>query len=162
MKKYTMETTVGIFVVIGLLAIAYMTVKLGHVSFLVENTYPLYARFTTVSGLKAGNPVDMFGIEIGRVEKLTMNQKDDLAVVEMRINSDVKIYGDAIASIKTEGLIGERYISIDPGGAAELLKPGGTITETQSPVDVIDLIGKYVFGGVKAPDTSGESKGGNP
>jgi phospholipid/cholesterol/gamma-HCH transport system substrate-binding protein len=162
MKKYTLETTVGIFVVIGLFAVAYMTLKLGHVSFLVENTYPLYAKFTTVSGLKTGNLVDMFGIEIGRVEKLTMDEKDYMALVEMRINGGVKIYGDAIASIKTEGLIGERYISIDPGGAMELLKPGGTITETQPPVDVIDLIGKYVFGGVKAPEATGEQKGGNP
>jgi len=158
MKKYTMETTVGIFVVIGLLAIAYMTVKLGHVSFLVEDTYPLYAKFTTVAGLRPGNYVEMYGIEVGRVERLTMDQENGLAVVELRINNGVKVYGDAVVSIKTEGLIGDRYVHIDPGGAAEELKPGETIAETQAPVDILDLIGKYVFGGVKAPGTSEEPK----
>ena len=149
MKKYAMETTVGIFVVIGLLGIAYMTVKLGHVSFLGENTYPLYAKFTTVTGLRVGSPVDMLGIEVGRVERITLDQKDQMAVVEMRIKKGIQVYGDAIASIKTEGLIGDKYISIDPGGAGQLLVAGGNITETQPAVDIIGLVGKYAFGEVK-------------
>ena len=146
MKKYAMETTAGIFVVIGLFCIAYMTVTLGHVSFLGENTYPLTAKFTTVSGLRTGSPVDMLGIEVGRVGRLTMDQK---AVVEIRIQKDIKVYDDAIVSIKTEGLIGDMFLSIDPGGAGKLLGPGGTITETQPAVDIADLIGKYAFGEVK-------------
>ena len=149
MKKYTMETTVGIFLVFGLLCIGYMTVKLGHVSSLGDNTYSLFARFTTVSGLRAGSPVDMLGIEVGRVERLTMDQEDQAAVVEMRIQKDIKVYDDAIASIRTEGLIGDMFLSIDPGGAGKLLGPGGTITETQPPVDIVDLIGKYAFGEIK-------------
>ncbi len=148
MKKYAMETTVGLFIVIGLLCIAYMTVKLGHVS-LGENTYPLYAKFTTVSGLRVGSSVDMLGIEVGGVERITMDQKDQMAVVEIKIQKGIRVYGDAIASIKTEGLIGDKYLSISPGGAEEVLKPGGTITETQAPVDLVDLIGKYAFGEVK-------------
>ena len=149
MKKYATETTVGIFLVFGLLCIAYMTVKLGHVSLLGDNTYSLFARFTTVSGLRAGSPVDMLGIEVGRVGRLTMDQKDQKAVVEIRIQKDIKVYDDAIASIKTEGLIGDMFLSIDPGGAGKLLGPGGTITETQPAVDLVDLIGKYAFGEVK-------------
>ncbi len=149
MKKYTMETTVGIFLVFGLLCIGYMTVKLGHVSFLGDNTYSLFARFTTVSGLRAGSPVDMLGMQVGRVGRLTMDQKDQKAVVEIRIQKDIKVYDDAIASIKAEGLIGDMFLSIDPGGAGKLLEPGGTITETQPAVDIIDLIGKYAFGEVK-------------
>ena len=149
MKKYTMETTVGIFLVFGLLCIGYMTVKLGHVSLLGDNTYSLFARFTTVSGLRAGSPVDMLGIEVGRVGRLTMDQKDQKAVVEIRIQKDIKVYDDAIASIKTEGLIGDMFLTIDPGGAGKLLGPGGTITETQPAVDIVDLIGKYAFGEVK-------------
>ncbi len=149
MKKYTMETTVGIFLVFGLLCIGYMTVKLGHVSLLGDNTYSLFARFTTVSGLRAGSPVDMLGIEVGRVGRLTMDQKDQKAVVEIRIQKDIKVYDDAIASIKTEGLIGDMFLSIDPGGAGKLLGPGGTITETQPAVDIVDLIGKYAFGEVR-------------
>ena len=149
MKKYAMETTVGIFLVFGLLCIGYMTVKLGHVSLLGDNAYSLFARFTTVSGLRAGSPVDMLGIKIGRVGQLTMDQKDQKAVVEIRIQKDIKVYGDAIASIKTEGLIGDMFLSIEPGGAGKLLGPGGTITDTQPAVDIVDLIGKYAFGEVR-------------
>jgi phospholipid/cholesterol/gamma-HCH transport system substrate-binding protein len=149
MKKYAMETTVGIFLVFGLLCIGYMTVKLGHVSLLGDNAYSLFARFTTVSGLRAGSPVVMLGIEVGRVGRLTMDQKDQKAVVEIRIQKDIKVYDDAIASIKTEGLIGDMFLSIDPGGAGKLLGSGGTITETQAAVDMVDLIGKYAFGEVK-------------
>ena len=153
MKRYAMETTVGIFVVLGLACIGYMTVKLGHVSFLSDNSYPLKAQFTSVSGLRVGNPVDMMGLEIGRVEGLTMDPQQQKAVVEIRIRKGIKIYDDAIASIKTEGLIGDEYLSIDPGGAGTLLKPGGSIIETQPPVDLIDLIGKSAFGEVKNKDS---------
>ena len=149
MKKYAMETTVGIFLVFGLLCIGYMTVKLGHVSLLGDNTYSLFARFTTVGGLRAGSPVEMLGIEVGQVGRLTMDQKDQKAVVELRIQKNIKVYDDAIVSIKTEGLIGDMFLSIDPGGAGKLLGPGGTIIETQPAVDIVDLIGKYAFGEVK-------------
>jgi phospholipid/cholesterol/gamma-HCH transport system substrate-binding protein len=149
MKKYAMETTVGIFLVFALLCVGYMTVKLGHVSLLGDSAYSLFARFTTVSGLRTGSPVDMLGIEVGRVGRLIMDQKDQKVVVEMRIQRDIKVYGDAIASIKTEGLIGDMFLSIDPGGAGKLLGPGGTITETQPAVDIVDLIGKYAFGEIK-------------
>jgi phospholipid/cholesterol/gamma-HCH transport system substrate-binding protein len=149
MKKYAMETTVGIFLVFGLLCIGYMTVKLGHVSLLGDNAYSLFARFTTVSGLRAGSRVNMLGIEVGRVGRLTMDQKEQKVVVEMRIQKDIKVYDDAIASIKTEGLIGDMFLSIDPGGAGKLLGPGGSITETQPAVDIVDLIGKYAFGEVR-------------
>jgi phospholipid/cholesterol/gamma-HCH transport system substrate-binding protein len=149
MKKYTMETTVGIFLVFGLLCVGYMTVKLGHVSFLSDNSYSLFARFTSVTGLRVGSSVHILGIEVGRVERLTMDQKDQKAVVEIRIQEGIKIFDDAIASIKTEGLIGDQYLSIDPGGGGAPLTPGGTITETQPAVDIADLIGKYAFGEVK-------------
>ena len=75
MKKYAMETIVGIFVALGIATIGYMTVKLGHVSLLGDETYPIYANFTSVSGLRAGNPVNMLGIEIGKVESLRMDQE---------------------------------------------------------------------------------------
>jgi phospholipid/cholesterol/gamma-HCH transport system substrate-binding protein len=149
MKKYAVETTVGIFLVFGLLCVGYMTLKLGHVSLYGDNAYSLYARFTTVSGLRVGSPVNMLGINVGRVGRLTMDQKDQKAVVEIRIQKDVKVYADAIASIKTEGLIGDMFLSIGPGGSGKLLGPGGTITETQPAVDLVELVGKYAFGEVK-------------
>ncbi|TAN39368.1 MAG: outer membrane lipid asymmetry maintenance protein MlaD [Nitrospirae bacterium] len=148
MKKYSLETGVGIFMVIGLLCVGYMTVKLGKVSLFGDDHYSLYARFGSVSGLRVGNPVEIGGIEVGRVEQLTIDQEKQAALVQLKIRKDVRVYDDAIASIKTAGLIGDKYIKIEPGGAGEILKPGGSITETASPVDVEDMISKYVFGDV--------------
>lgn len=156
MKKYAMETLVGIFVALGIAAIGYMTVKLGHVSLFGDDSYRLYARFTSVTGLRAGNPVNMLGIEVGKVESLTMDQENQQAVVELKIKKGIKVYDDAIASIKTEGLIGDKYVSIDPGGGGSVLEPGATITQTQPAVDIADLVGKYAFGEVK--DVKGEKK----
>jgi phospholipid/cholesterol/gamma-HCH transport system substrate-binding protein len=149
MKKYSKETVVGIFVVAGLVCIGFMTIKLGNVGILDDDTYALNARFNRVTGLREGNPVNMLGLEIGRVANFKMVQDEQAVIVEMRINKGIKIYDDALAAIKIEGLIGDRYMDIAPGGAGELLKPGETITETQSPTDLNELIGKYAFGDVK-------------
>jgi phospholipid/cholesterol/gamma-HCH transport system substrate-binding protein len=149
MRKYHHEALAGIFVVIGLLCVGFMAVKLGKVNLLGDDTYPLRARFTTISGLRVGNPVEMLGIEIGRVTGFDVDQKDQMAVVQLRIRKDIIIFNDAIASIKTTGLIGDKYISIDAGGAGEILKPDGTITETEASIEIGDLIRKYAFGEVK-------------
>jgi len=152
MKKYSIETVVGIFVVIGLLCVAYMTVKLGKVSLFGDNYYSLFARFGSVSGLREGSPIEIEGIEVGRVERLTLDQEKQSALVTLKIRKGVKIYDDASATIKTAGLIGDKFVKIEPGGGGELLKPAGTITETTTPTDIEDLISKYVFGDVKKED----------
>jgi len=152
MKKYSIETVVGIFVVIGLLCVGYMTVKLGKISLLGDEYYSLYASFASVSGLRIGNPVEIQGIEVGRVGRLKIDQEKQIAVVELKIKKGIKIYDDAGASVRTAGLIGDRFVKIDPGGAGEILKPGGVITETTSPVDIEDLISKYAFGDIKKDD----------
>jgi len=157
MTKYSHETVVGAFVVIGLVAIAYMTVKLGNVSLLGDDSYSLYAEFSSVSGLRVGNPVEIFGMEVGKVEGFRMDQEKQQVVVDLKIKTGIEIYDDAIASVKTAGLIGDKYVSIDPGGSDELLKPGDFILDTQSPIDLGDLIGKYAFGDIKQDD--GETKG---
>ncbi len=153
MKKYTMETAVGIFVVLGLICVGYMTVKLGKVSLFGEDTYPLYARFASLSGLRVGSTVEIFGIQTGSVTSLGIDAERQMGIVGMKINKDVKVYDDAAATIKTSGLIGDKYVKIDPGGAGEPLKPGGTIAQTSVPADIEDLIGKYAFGDAKkGPD----------
>ena len=144
-----METIVGLFVVFGLLCVGYMTVKLGKVNLLGDNSYSLMAKFTSVAGLRKGNPVTILGINVGRVERITMDQVNQRAVVEMRIKKDIKIYDDAIASIKTEGLIGDKYLSIDPGGGGALLAENGVITDTQAAINMEEIISKYAFGEVK-------------
>jgi phospholipid/cholesterol/gamma-HCH transport system substrate-binding protein len=148
MKNYRHETVAGIFVLIGLVCVGYLTVKLGRVKLLDHGSYPLFARFSSVSGLRAGNPVEMLGIQIGEVASFRLDQDKQVVMVEFKIREGIKVYGDAIASIKTSGLIGDRYVSLDTGGSGSILKPGGVITETESPPDLSDLIGKYAFGDV--------------
>jgi phospholipid/cholesterol/gamma-HCH transport system substrate-binding protein len=148
MKKYSVESVVGIFVVIGLLCVGYMTVKLGKVSLFGDDYYPLYARFTSVSGLRVGSPVEIDGIQIGRVESMSIDNARQMALVELKIEKGIKVYDDASASIKTSGLIGDKFIKIDPGGGGEVLKPGGTVTDTTTAVDIEDLVSKYVFGDI--------------
>jgi phospholipid/cholesterol/gamma-HCH transport system substrate-binding protein len=155
MNKFKMESIVGIFVVIGLFAVGYMTIKLGKVSLLGDDSYPLYARFTSVSGLRAGSPVEMLGIEVGRIERLTVDQDKQMALVELRIKNGIKIFDDANASIKTSGLIGDKFIRIEPGGSGDIIKPGGMITETAAPLDIEDIVSKYAFGDVKKADKNG-------
>lgn len=148
MKKYSNETIVGLFVVLGLAAISFMAVRLGNVSFLGDNTYALYAPFNSVSGLRVGNSIEMLGMEVGRVAAFKMDQDKQQAIVELRIQKGIEVYDDAIASIKTAGLIGDKYVEIDPGGGGDLLGSGDTIIETESPVDIMELVSKYAFGDV--------------
>jgi len=158
MKKFAMETAVGIFVAIGLVCVGYLTVKLGNIPLFGDGTYSLYAKFASVSGLRTGNAVDMLGLEVGRIASMELDQKDQRAVVEIKIRKGIKVYDDAIASIKTAGLIGDRYLEIDPGGAGDLLNPGDTITETEAPTDLVELISKYAFGDVsKKAETGGSA-----
>lgn len=149
MQKYSKETVVGIFVLLGIACIGYMTVKLGDVGLFTDDSYPLTARFSKVTGLRSGSLVNMLGLEVGRVGKLSIDQDKQQAVVELRIQKGIKIYDDAIASIKTEGIIGDRYVSIDAGGGGTLLKAGDAILETEAPADLMDLVSKYAFGDVK-------------
>jgi phospholipid/cholesterol/gamma-HCH transport system substrate-binding protein len=159
MKKYSMETAVGLFMTIGLALIIYMAINLGNVSFFGDKNYPLYARFNNIGGLHVDNGVDMLGMQIGRITGLQINQERLQAVVEMSIRKDIKIYSDAIASIKTEGLIGEEYVSIDPGGGGTLLKSGDMITDTVPPIDLWDLIGKFAFGSVEGKQSGSSTSG---
>lgn len=157
MKKYSSETVVGIFVVIGLLCVAYMTVKLGKVSLFGDNYYILYAHFGSVSGLREGSPIEIDGIEVGRVDRLTLDQEKQLPLAVLKVRKGVRVYDDASAAIKTAGLIGDKFVKLDPGGGGEVLKPGGTVTETTSAVDIEELISKYAFGDINK-DNKKETK----
>ena len=148
MNKYPRETLVGAFMVIGLGCLVYLAVNLGQVSLWDDGTYRLNARFSKVTGLRVGNPVTLLGLPIGKVAALALDSEQQAAVVTMKIDKNARIYDDAIAAIKTEGLIGDKFVEIEAGGGGALLKPGGTITETVAPVDIGDLIGKYAFGAV--------------
>lgn len=139
MKKRTVQTTVGIFVITGLLLVGYMMVRIGEVSIIGDKSYSLFTRFTSVSGLRVGSAVEMMGIKIGEVEQLTIDQKGQAAVVELKIRKDIKLLKDATAAIVTAGLIGEKFVKIDAGRHGEVLQPGATITETESTVEKLPL-----------------------
>jgi len=159
----TVEIMVGFFIFLGILAMGYISLKLGNIGVLNHDEYTLYAIFSNVSGLKNKAPVTMSGVEIGRVEKITLDSSGR-ARVAMRIKKDVKLSEDAIASIKTMGIIGDKYIAISQGGLDSYLQPGGEITETLPPLDVEELVSKFVFGkveGSRQKDTEKPEAEGN-
>ncbi|MCJ7830696.1 MAG: outer membrane lipid asymmetry maintenance protein MlaD, partial [Desulfobacterales bacterium] len=145
MKKATIEITVGIFVLIGIACVGYLTIRLGKMEWIGENYYPLQARFQSVSGLKAGAQVEIAGVQIGQVDAISLDMDRYLALVRLKIRKGVLLTDDVIASVKTTGLIGDKYIKISPGASPVVLKPGDLITETESALDIEELISKYVF-----------------
>jgi len=146
-KRFNVELAVGIFMLIGMLGVAYLAVNLGGINLFGKKYTRIYAQFDSVSGLKAGARVEIAGVLVGKVEKISLD-KDDMAQVELAIFPEVKLQTDVIASIKTQGIIGDKFIKISPGGDDEYLKDGDQITETESAIDLEDLISKYVFGDV--------------
>jgi len=149
MKRSTIETGVGIFVLIGLVCVAYLTIKLGKMEWLSNDYYRVNARFSTVTGLKEGAVVEIAGVQVGKVEKIVLDREDMVASVVMKIRNDVALDEETIASIKTSGLIGDKYVRLLPGGGVEILPDGGRITETESAVDIEEMVGKYAFGEAK-------------
>jgi len=147
MKRSVVDLSVGVFVLVGLLALGWLSVKLGKIELFGSQGYVLTADFPSVGGLKSGSSVEVAGVEIGRVNSITLD-KDFQARVRMTIRQDVKLQDDSIASIKTKGLIGERYIRINPGGSDRMIPPNGRIKEVEPPVDFEELLSKYIFGKV--------------
>jgi len=140
------NVAVGMFLVLGILALGYLSIKLGRVSFLGNTGYPVMVEFPSVGGLKAGSSVEIAGVEIGRVESIGL--ADYQARVVLRVKRDVQLQEDSIASIKTKGLIGEKYVRISPGGSDKIIPPNGRIREVEAPVDFEELLSKYIFGKV--------------
>ncbi len=142
------NAVVGVFVAIGLACTGYLTIKLGRMEVFGNSGYTVSAKFTSVAGLRVGATVEIAGVSIGRVSAIRLNGEDFSALVDMRIDDGVSISEDSMASVKTSGLIGDKYIAITPGGADEKLAGGSMISDTESSLDLESLIGKVVFGGV--------------
>jgi phospholipid/cholesterol/gamma-HCH transport system substrate-binding protein len=146
MSRVNMEVIVGIFLLLGLLALGYLAIKLGRMEVIGGGGYTVYATFPTVGGLRTGSSIEIAGVEVGRVQEISL--KDYQARVALRIDGGIKLPEDSIISIRTKGLIGEQLVRISPGGATEMIPPQGEIYETEPPVDVMELISKYIFGKV--------------
>lgn len=146
MEKTKLELVVGVFVFIGLVCLGYLSIKLGKLELVGGSVYEVEAQFSTASGLKPGSTVEIAGVEVGRVRGITLIE--DRAKVKLAVNNTVKLYTDTIASIKTRGIIGEKFLALSPGGGGDLLKPGDTIRDTESGLDLEELVSQYVHGKV--------------
>ncbi|MGE4292745.1 MAG: outer membrane lipid asymmetry maintenance protein MlaD [Desulfovibrio sp.] len=157
-KKYSRETAVGVFVFVGLLSIAYMSVKLGNVKLFSNEYYTISAVFTKITGLKVNAPVSMYGVEVGYVEHIDLDLEGKetnnvpVAVVSMAVRKNYQIDDEAVASIKTSGLIGDKFVDIALGLGTGTLKDGDVIYDTNPAIDLEDLISKF------AMSDSGEKK----
>ncbi|OGP67131.1 MAG: outer membrane lipid asymmetry maintenance protein MlaD [Deltaproteobacteria bacterium RBG_13_53_10] len=144
MKRFNLELAVGLFIIAGIVCLGYLSVRLGKMEILGERGYEVYAFFSNTGGLKAGAPVEIAGVDVGRVKNI--NLENYQARVALNLPSNLKIQEDAIVSIRTRGLVGEKYIEITPGGSENVVRPGQRIRETQGSVDLEELISKFVFG----------------
>ena len=147
MGNTKLEFIVGVFVLVGIVCLGYLSIKLGKLELIGGNVYEVVAQFNTASGLKSGSAVEIAGVEVGRVRAITLNE--DRAAVTLAVDNRVKLYTDTIASIKTRGLIGEKFLALSPGGGGDPLKPGDTIRDTESGLDLEELVSQYVHGNVK-------------
>lgn len=145
MKKYSKETSVGIFVLVGLIGIAYMSIKLGNLGLFTDNYMTLRAAFTNVSGLKINSPVQMYGVDVGYVDGIQLDLSGDipLARVSMKVNKGLDIRDDATASVKTSGLIGDKFVGLTAGAVGQPLKDGDGIFQTNPALDLEDLLAKF-------------------
>ncbi len=139
---------IGVFVVLGLICVSYLTIKLGRMEVLGDKGYTVSARFSSVAGLRVGASVEIAGVSVGKVSAIHLDSSDYTAQVDLHINEGVPLSEDSMASVKTSGLIGDKYIAITPGGSDETLQPGSVISDTEPAMDLEALIGKVVFGGV--------------
>lgn len=148
MRKSRFDFIVGLFLLVGFGAFAYMTTQFGEFAIFESGKYyTVTAEFDNVAGLKIGANVSMAGVVIGKVSGIELSE-DDMARVSLYLGKSVKIADDAIASIKTQGIIGDKFIKISQGGSGNIIKEGDLLFETESAIDLEDLISQFVFGKV--------------
>jgi phospholipid/cholesterol/gamma-HCH transport system substrate-binding protein len=147
MTRLNIETAVGLFVLLGIACLAWLSIKLGKLEIVGGDYVPVHAEFASVSGLKKGVSVEIAGVDVGKVESITLD--DYSADVLMKIRTGIKLPEDTIASIRTRGLIGDKYVSLSPGASNRMIPPNGKIRDTESAVDMEQLIGEFIHGSTK-------------
>lgn len=145
MRKLGIEFVVGLFMLAGFAAFFYMAIKMGDIGVFDKQTYTVSARFMNSSGLKEGGVVELAGVSVGKVAKIELDPEMYESVVMLEIQDNVKLQEDTIASIRTAGIIGDKYIKLTPGGVDEYLVDGDEIIETESALDIEELVSKYIF-----------------
>ncbi len=154
MQRPVTELSVGAFVLLGLACLAYLSLQLGDFELGQSDQLRITARFTSASGLRTGAYVEVGGVRSGAVRRITLDPETYEAVVEMHLDPEVRLQTDTIASIRTAGLIGDKFIKLAPGGGDEIIASGGEITETEPSISLEELISKYIF--------EGQTKGAGP
>ena len=156
MKDTKLELVVGVFVLIGIAALAYLAIKLGKLEIVGGHQRDIQAVFDSVAGLKTGAGVEVAGVQVGQVKRIALD--GERALVTLAVQPHVKVYQDAIASVKTRGLIGDKYVSLSPGGSDKELPPGGKIRDTESGVDLEAVIGEFIHGSAASGGSDGKGK----
>lgn len=164
MKQSRLELIVGVFVLVGILSVAFLALRIGAGALVGGDTYKLKARFSNSGGLNPGSNVLISGVPVGRIDSITLNPKDYSSLVEFSVRASVKLPTDSIASIKTSGLIGDKFLALSPGSEDEMLPAGALISDTESTVDLESLISRFAFGDVnkKTEGTSETPKSDAP
>ncbi len=150
------DVLVGAFVLVGIICLGYLAIRLGKIELLGTQGYVVFADFVSVAGLKLGDPIEIAGVRIGKVEGLTL--ADDRARLTLRVSEGVKLQEDVIASVRARGLIGDKFVLVTPGASDKIIAPGGKIRETDSPPDITDLIGKIVGGDITGKNEKKDEK----
>jgi len=149
MKKTKLELFVGVFLILGFLSFGWLALQLGEVPWLSQSrTYTIYAEFDNISGVKPGADIQVAGVVVGKVGDIVLS-KDELARAALRLDKAIKVPVDSIASVKSQGIIGDKYIQLTLGGDEQLYAAGETLSDTESSVDLESLISKFAFGQVK-------------
>ena len=159
MKNTKLELSVGLFVLLGVAAIVYLTIKLGTGSMVGGDTYLIESRFANAGGIHPGCSVLLSGVTVGRVEGIRMDPSDYSAIVTLKLTKGLLLPTDSMASVKTSGLIGDKFIALSPGADESYLQPGTRITLTESAVDLESLIGKMAFGSVDKDKDNKQKQG---
>lgn len=139
------EMIVGSFLLAGFISFSWLAVKMGDINPFESETYPITARFTSISGLKEGSTIELAGVVVGKVRRIELDAGDYEAVVHLDIDQRVELQDDSIASVRTAGIIGDKYIKLSPGGSDILLEAGDEIVETEPAISLEELVSKYIF-----------------
>ena len=149
MKQNSLELFVGLFMVAGFLAFGYLALQLGELPILsARNTYVLNAEFDNISGLKKGGSVQIAGVVVGQVKRTWLGD-DELARVALQLDKGVRVPVDSMASVKSQGIVGDKYIQLTLGGDELFFAEGDLLTDTESAIDLESLISRFAFGSVK-------------
>jgi phospholipid/cholesterol/gamma-HCH transport system substrate-binding protein len=147
MKKMNLEMIVGLFLLAGFACFSYLAVRMGDIKVFQNETYPVTARFTSISGLKEGSVVELAGVNVGKVSRIELDPAEYEAIVHLDVDKSVELQDDSIASIRTAGIIGDKFIKLTPGGSDIILGPGDEIEETEASISLEELVSKYIFEG---------------